>query len=191
MTRRESASGLPNVCAGLQPDDAIWKTRAHWRAVWLIVGRLLDQMDEPSRDGLEQAAGEVKAACETLFPILDQLGEATCPFCERPCCQVADPRFDLRDILLIHLAAPAVPMGQPRGEGHAACRYLGPEGCILPRLARPWICAWYLCPGQKRRLLSRCPGERERLEAAVKEVKLKRRVLEDRFIEAQAADPGG
>jgi hypothetical protein len=28
-------------------------------------------------------------------------------------------------------------------------RYWKPKGCVLPRMSRPWICTWYLCPTQK------------------------------------------
>jgi len=66
----------------------------------------------------------------------------------------------------------------------AVCRYLTDTGCSLPRVARPWICTWYLCPVQAELLRTRLPRQERRIAEAWQEIKASRKRMERAFIEA-------
>jgi len=176
------AAELPRVCAGRDLKDTAWQGREQWQAVNAVIDYQLERLGEGSLAAIRKPAESLKSAYQAIYPMLEHLCEMTCPWCEAPCCRLADPRFDLRDLLFIHLVGAPVPMGQPRGEGHASCRYLGPRGCRLPRRSRPWICTWYLCPRQKQCLASNDLRELEEIEHAARKIKEERINTESGFI---------
>ena len=133
-------------------------------------------------DRVCETAGNLKNEFSAVYPLLDRLCELTCPSCRAPCCQVADPRFDLRDLIFVHFTHAAIPIGQPRDEGFTICRFLGPAGCILPRASRPWICTWYLCPSQKALLNKAFSGSSAALQDSIKTIKSYRKQLESRWL---------
>jgi len=183
-------NGLPRVSAGSDIADQTWKTPVLWHAVNATLGYLIDRYGDSLAHAC-LAAKNVKNDLLAIFPLLDSLCRATCPACQTPCCRVADACFDLRDLIFIHLINAPVPLGQPRGNGNRVCRYLGSDGCRLPRLSRPWICTWYLCPKQKALLGRSDPQGLERLQATVSDVKTGRREMENRFIEVLGRPAGG
>jgi hypothetical protein len=71
---------------------------------------------------------------------------------------------------------------QPKANLSMPCRYLGPRGCRLPRIARPWICTWYLCPTQTAKLRNGHQAKRKLLNGARAQIKLERNLLENEFI---------
>lgn len=132
----------------------------------------------------------------TLKDLLNELGErfeaigaATCGHCPHPCCATARPWFDFRDLLFIHLTGQAFPEGQPLEIDSTICRYLGPKGCRLIRLQRPWICTWYVCPTQTVRMRRQDLRLKERMTQLVQETKGIRIEMEDRFVEAVVSHP--
>jgi len=183
---RVTIESLPRMCAGRSVEEQTWKRRSFWLAVQSVLAFTLDQMPGEWREGLEGQAKAIKAEYEAIFPLLDRACAATCPWCPTPCCLVADARFDLKDLLFIHLTRGPLPLGQPRGDGHAVCRYLGPSGCLLRRLSRPWICTWYLCPMQKQ-WFSLSIVEKEEfkeLNKRVEGMKRQRKELEKQYLRA-------
>jgi len=172
---------LPCVSAGPDIGDPTWKRPALWRAANAALDYLIDRHAD-SLGPVRSVAQELRDGLLCLFPTLDSLCERTCPECQTPCCRVADARFDLRDLIFTHLVGIAVPPGQPRSDGNSVCRYLGPHGCLLPRLSRPWICTWYLCPQQKRLFVQSDPYRFAQFKASIGRIKLCRKQLEDDFI---------
>lgn len=170
------------MCAGRGLKDTTWQSREQWQAVNAVIDYLLERLGEGPLAVIRESAEALNGAYLAIYPVLENMCEMSCPWCEAPCCRVADPRFDLRDLLFIHLIGAPVPIGQPRGEGHGICRYLGPQGCRLPRRSRPWICTWYICPRQKQWLSSNDPRGLKAIERAVGAIKWMRRQLEDEFI---------
>ena len=182
MTRRLSFESLPRLCAGRDAAEQTWKRRPIWQAVQNVLAFTLDQMSGECRGGLEEQAKALQADYEAIFPLLDRACAATCPWCPMPCCLVADARFDLKDLLFIHLRRVPVPLGQPRGDGHAVCRYLGPSGCLLPRISRPWICTWYLCPMQKQWFFAYDKKGWRQISGAIESIKKQRNELERQYV---------
>ena len=126
-------------------------------------------------------AAAIRAHLENLFPVLDDLCRATCPDCRDSCCRKATVAFDHADLIFLLLTGQTVPGCHPRAQASAgaACTFLSPAGCRLPRLQRPWICTWYLCPTQKAHLEGGRSGPFLGCRDAVKDL---RRRMESEYI---------
>lgn len=169
----------------MPPDTAslFWIDPQLWREANLSPSRLLRMWSaelEPART----VALRMEALLEEVIPIMEALCDETCPVCSDPCCVRASVRFNLADLLFLHLTGQAVPLAQAGPEERGACRYLGAEGCLLPRLSRPWTCRRYLCPQQKRLLRHYPPSGQRRFELALERIRGLRRDLENVFIQA-------
>jgi hypothetical protein len=158
-----------------------WGKSAAWREANRTLGFLIRR----HRRELAQAvtiARRVQVHLASLFALMDDLCTATCRFCPDPCCLTAKVWIDFRDLLFLHLAGQPVPMAQLRHDLNGACRCLGPKGCTLPRISRPWVCAWYLCPPQAARLKKKAPPVQENFRRAVQAVKTGRKEMEAEFV---------
>ena len=122
-------------------------------------------------------ARNIAANYRALFPRLEALCRATCPWCPTPCCGHATVWFDAVDRCFLNLQGLALPPGPFGPETTPPCRYLGPRGCRLPRLQRPWICHWYLCPTQRRRLQAEGPEALEGMDRLILQSKAARRAM--------------
>ena len=128
-----------------------WTDHSEWieanRSVAKIVCR-----HRLSHSPIIALAQRLRIHLEEISPLMDRLCRATCRFCAEPCCLTAWAGFDFKDLLFLHLSGQPIPISQTRCNQHEPCRYIGACGCRLPRLSRPWICTWYLCPDQMSRL---------------------------------------
>lgn len=80
--------------------------------------------------------------------IMNRYCAITCDECHSPCCNANGIYYDRADLLYLLALDADLPAGQTREKSGDACRYLTPEGCLLPRMCRPFICTWYLCEPQ-------------------------------------------
>ena len=126
-------------------------------------------------------AHDTRNRLETIFPILNNLCMNSCTMCPEPCCLSAKIWFNYQDLLFLHFTEQPIPDNQPLSSVKDQCRYISPKGCILPRLHRPWICTWYLCPPQMA-VLRREIGKKEQVEQMILEIKEKRKAMENEFI---------
>lgn len=166
-------------------------TRPPWAEPdqWHQVQEALDLtigLHGPALDPARAQAGRMEAALLGLEPFLEELCAATCPRCLEPCCLTARVWLDFKDLVFLHLSGQALPLAQLRSRTGQACRYLGPDGCTLARLSRPWVCAWYICPPQKRRLRRMSPARQDEFARLVEVVKAARKLMEAAFVEAVA-----
>lgn len=128
------------------------------------------------------AARDLRRLVASIFPILNNLCIATCPWCPEPCCLTASPWYDFRDLVFLHLNLLEIPRAQTIYAYRETCRYLSPRGCTLPRITRPWICTWYLCPVQTAYLKKRNRCQWRAFDRRVCEIKHGRKQLEEEFI---------
>ncbi|MFW5810911.1 MAG: hypothetical protein ACOCWY_04855 [Thermodesulfobacteriota bacterium] len=159
-----------------------WDTPDQWAEINRTFGHLLRRRHadmKPARD----IAGQIESRMADLFPLMSELCRYTCPECREPCCRVATLWYNFQDLLFLHLTEQAVPESQPLRRFQEPCRYLGPRGCILDRMARPWICTWYICPPQTVRLRKMGRIRRQETEAAMDEIKALRHAMEETFID--------
>jgi hypothetical protein len=155
--------------------DIPWNTPEIWREANQSLGRLI-ACHQPVLQPIVHTAIEIRNRLTHIFPVVDTVCAATCTHCPEPCCLSAKIWFDFKDLLFIHLTGQMLPPAQPLADGAGICRYAGPRGCRLPRLSRPWICSWYLCPPQKR------SGPGVEMKIALAAIQTARKQLEDQFI---------
>lgn len=158
-----------------------WATPSEWREVNDALVHLMGHHAD-ALPPLVRMARNIGERLEAVFPVMDHLCCLTCPECREPCCRVAKPWFDLRDLLFLHLAGGGIAPSQPIAGRRDHCRYLTPKGCSLPRIERPWICTWYLCPVQKKILRSETPDSVWETEEALKWIADRRKQLEAEWI---------
>jgi len=114
--------------------------------------------------------------------LLDDLCAVTCPWCPDNCCLTATVWIDFKDLLFLHLNGHEIPPSQLLADLKETCRYWGPRGCMLPRIARPWVCTWYLCPTQKANLRQKPKSVQDLFSRAVQAIKTGRKEMESEFI---------
>ncbi|MCB2188574.1 MAG: hypothetical protein KQJ78_19305 [Deltaproteobacteria bacterium] len=124
---------------------APWAGPEAWARVWRNLQAELGACG-PGRARLAALADEAARALAATFPLLDRLTPATCPVCREVCCQKARVVATSRDLLFFAAAGLPPPPAQLRDRLSQPCRHLGPTGCRLPRLSRPFLCNWWLCP---------------------------------------------
>ncbi len=158
-----------------------WPTPAAWQqanaSIDLHVKRYYRALKPVMR-----IASQTRIRLESIFTVLDEICRQTCPWCPEPCCLVARPWYDFRDLVFLHLNGLIVPPAQTIDNLKTTCRYSSPKGCTLLRITRPWICTWYLCPVQSRKLRGTDNDCWEQLSRRLAEIKSARRQMEEAFI---------
>lgn len=160
-----------------------WSSPAEWREINAAFAYLMDRLG-PSLDPAREQARRVEAGMTALFPLMDDLCAPTCPDCSEPCCRVATLWYNFDDLLFLHLRGISPPDGQPMTGLGQTCRFLGPVGCRLHRLHRPWICTWYICPPQTRLLRHRGRELPQQVDAIIADIKAGRAAMEAAFLRA-------
>lgn len=161
-----------------------WKKLIEWREFNLTLATTISTHAAE----LNQArfiAGDIQEQLNSITHFMDRLCGKTCAYCPTACCLSAKIWADFKDVLFWHLACQAVPLEQNISHSHDICQYLGSRGCVLPRLSRPFVCTWYLCPTQVSRL-RRIPenDDRTRLQNALQSIKQQRLMMENAFVAA-------
>lgn len=158
-----------------------WAPPHEWqavnRAIRFHLGRYLENFKP-----VVSLAQKVKRHLETIFPVLQEMCADSCPWCPEPCCLKASVWFDFKDLLFLHFNKQRIPPAQPKANLSVPCRYLAPDGCRLPRIARPWICTWYLCPTQTAKLRNGHQGKHKLLDQVFTQIKSGRNQLESEYI---------
>ncbi len=180
--RQVTAAGhggpLEGVEAGVPwPTEALWNEAREALRYSLLQGA--DRMAAARR-----SAARLAHQLDLLADRFDQLAATTCGACPAPCCRHAKVWLDFQDLLFIHLHRESLPPHQLRRNLHEPCRYLARHGCTLPRLSRPWICTWYVCPTQRQALALDVPGGMAQIATALVRVKSLREEMERCFLTA-------
>jgi hypothetical protein len=175
-------SGVDRVCAvGFEDNAPPWRNEQLWQAADNTLQYLIYHY-QYQLDQIIETADSIKILVASIDSPLDWLCKNTCAQCFAPCCLVADVSYDFRDLVFIHLTDQTKPPGQPRRKAHDVCRYLGPEGCLIPRFERPWICTWYICAVQKKYLADHDEILRTQLLSVIAQAGMLRKQMEDSFI---------
>ena len=161
--------------------ESLWGTRDTWETVNRNLEYLI-RLHYPKMDRAIDLAREVQIRLESIFSLLDDLCAVTCPWCPDHCCLVAKVWIDFKDLLFLHLNGHQVPPAQLLSDLKETCRYWSPKGCMLPRIARPWVCTWYLCPTHKASLRQKPKSVQDKFSRAVQAIKTGRKEMESEFI---------
>jgi len=158
-----------------------WNTKASW----LEANQSLDfliQRNLPDLDRAMSLAHRVQTRLSSMFSLLDDLCRDTCPWCPDPCCLSAKVWIDFKDLLFLHLGGHPIPSEQLLSNLKNVCRYWSLKGCVLPRMTRPWVCTWYLCPTQQANLRQKARYTQNEVSRLIHAVKSCRTEMEAEFI---------
>jgi hypothetical protein len=158
-----------------------WATPRAWQAASQSV-RFHRQIYDPGFEPVTLLAQKLRRRLESIFSDLDELCIDSCPWCPEPCCLKASVWYDFKDLLFLHFNEQPIPPVQPKANLNMPCRYMGSRGCRLPRMTRPWICTWYLCPTQTAKLRNGHQAKRELFDQTIARIKSERILLENEFI---------
>ena len=170
----------------MHPTEPIKATPHTDPADWRILNRIAAAAaaDLPPGAPARVIAAEIHLEIIWLDWPAGRIGALTCPTCSDPCCRRAWVFFDRTDLFFLHLRGLEVPDSQTFGPTGRVCRFLTDRGCRLPRINRPWLCNWYICPDQIALMTERAPLALAALESGRNRVtRLRRRLREslDRF----------
>jgi len=137
---------------------------------------------------LRMLAKQIVQGYHDIEPVLNRACAITCPSCAEVCCMRATVWYDLKDLLVLYLAQGRFPKRQIYRNADNSCCNLTHSGCRLPRLERPFICTWYICPEQKQALAG-LPGlgldyTAESVSATMEKIQSVRKALEEAYIKA-------
>ena len=173
---------MPESLMDIQSESGMpWASPGSWKAA----NQAVDYHLQRYRFDLKHTAivaQEIKFGLNSIFSILDELCSHSCPWCPEPCCLNAIVWFDFKDLLYLHINKLPISPAQPKVNLSTPCKYLGPNGCRLPRIARPWICTWYLCPTQTANLRNAHQDYHNVLKQNFAQIKSGRKLLENEFI---------
>ena len=159
-----------------------WDVPGDWREVQISIDHHLSVY--AGRSGvLVEVAGAIAGKIDSLESVLDNLCERTCPDCREPCCVRATVRYDFRDLVFLHFLWKGLPVGQPSAVAGKACSCLGDKGCVIPRMVRPFMCTWYLCPAQMALVRAAEAGSEAFLVGWLREIQECRKALERGFLQ--------
>lgn len=158
-----------------------WSNPEEWAEINRAFAHLV-QRRHAALGPAREIARRIESRMTELFPLMSELCRHTCPDCREPCCRVATLWHTFEDLLFLHLTEQTIPESQPLRRFQEPCRHLGPCGCVLDRMARPWICTWYICPPQTARLRKSGIEEKKKADAAMEDIKAWRRDMEEAFI---------
>jgi hypothetical protein len=160
-----------------------WPTNRLWAEAQAALRHSL-ALSEARLVPVRRPAAAIAHGLDRLADLFDQLASTTCAVCQDPCCRHAKVWFDFKDLLFLHLHGEILPPHQLRRNPHEPCRYLGRRGCRLPRLSRPWICTWYVCPRQRQAIERDIPGGWAQTDRLRVRVKSRRDAMESAFLKA-------
>ena len=161
-----------------------WKEPAEWREFHHTLSHTIStRAVELNR--ARSMAFNIREQFLAASRIMERLCSQTCTHCPAVCCLSAKIWADFKDVLFWHFCGLAVPLWQTISHVDQICRYLGSRGCTLPRLSRPFVCTWYLCPTQVSRLQANTnDDDLESLRSTLRSIKHDRQMMENAFVEA-------
>jgi len=94
---------------------------------------------------LKRYAEEYKACMLKLDPAIEHFTSKVCPYCGTVCCKQKFAFPNKEDIILFWSLDIDIPFYDFNRDINGSCQFLSYNGCVLPRLHRPFRCTWYFC----------------------------------------------
>jgi hypothetical protein len=145
---RSPISDSPEVPLSRTEESSLWRqpmSDSQWQEVVASLKTRMAMLDTRSFQSL---AGQIREAVQWLEPMMTQYCDLTCPGCDDPCCRANAIFYNRTDMLCMLAMDISPPPGQTRILPFQSCRYLTSNGCCLQRIARPYVCVWFLCEAQ-------------------------------------------
>jgi hypothetical protein len=170
-----------------------WQDGKEWQALTLFFDTI-KKVNHVAFEPLYQRAEAIRKLFKTLSQPMDDLCAVTCINCRDICCKKATIWFDFKDLLYLYFAFGRLPGSQIFKTGdstdHRQCCNFSTTGCLLSRLERPFVCTWYLCPDQKKVLMSGDDVKGEVFMATINRIKGLRTEMESQFCRLSAGMQG-
>jgi hypothetical protein len=160
-----------------------WADPPQWREANDTLAGLFARRG-PDLDPVRRAAGRARSILEVLSDRFDRWTAVVCPSCRTICCQHARVAYGFRDLVFLHALNLCPPPLQLRDHDDAVCRYLGPQGCDIERIRRPFVCTWYYCGPMLDLYYDLRPREQRRLSGLMTDAQKYLGEMEDLFIRA-------
>lgn len=163
-----------------------WNSAALWKEANNSFGHIVRHF--PYR--IEKAtfhARMIRDIITALSPVMDELC-SICHSCASPCCTHATIWYDFRDLLYLHLTGASIPGCQIVKEPGMSCPLFEKTGCTIHRVFRPFICTWYICPGQNAFIHKRYPEKKQKIQNMLFLLKKHRKEMENKFIHGVCMD---
>lgn len=158
-----------------------WPESSLWMQAELSLQMTLGNGDDFS--GAYGCAAEYARLMTGMDRLQGALSSLSCVDCSKICCHHATVWYDFRDLLFAMLHRGALPERQIYRGDNGWCAMLGPKGCTLPRVQRPFLCTWYVCAEQKRILALEDYRILAPLNDGLLEMKMLRQRMEMQFLE--------
>jgi hypothetical protein len=145
---RSPISNSPNVPLSTTEESSLWRqpmSDSHWKEVIACLKARMAVLDLGS---IQSLADQIDEALQWLNPVMTRYCDITCPGCDDPCCSANAIFYSQTDMLSLLAMGISPPPGQTRTRPFQPCRYLTSNGCCLQRIARPYVCVWFLCEAQ-------------------------------------------
>jgi hypothetical protein len=153
-----------------------WQSRSDWEQVGSFFRKSL--VNTSTQSTLENHVSAIAQKLVVVDHLFEGLCELTCTSCTDLCCTRATVWYDYRDLLFHYIHTKTIPARQIIREKGQNCPQLTVSGCRLQRLHRPFICTWYLCPDQKRKLDTFGKTKLDDLCALLVDIKRERQLME-------------
>lgn len=167
------------------PSNIPWHMDEEWNQVFLSL-KVIENRGKGRLTDLYSMAKKIQKKNEIMSEPMEKLCSCTCINCEDICCLRATIWFDFKDLLYIYFAIGKFPESQIKKitleNKIRACNCLTKNGCVLPRIERPFVCTWYLCPDQKEYLRHFYPQLIIDFEQTLLDIKELRNKIEEEFI---------
>lgn len=121
-----------------------------WNEIRRTLSLLVKGLDDSDRKLAERIALSIANIFSELDLIMDLLCTRTCHYCSNICCHAKVVFYTEVDLLFLTVYGKFYPSSQTRlSPEQEFCSYWKrAQGCILPRLFRPYICTWFICDRQ-------------------------------------------
>jgi hypothetical protein len=132
----------------IQEESSLWRkpmSDSKWQE---LIADLKSSMAMLDQGSVQPIAKRICHAVQWLDLIMAKYCAITCSSCDDPCCGAEAVFYNRTDMLSLLAMGIAPSPGQTRTSPNQPCRYLTPAGCRLPRIARPYVCVWFLCQAQ-------------------------------------------
>lgn len=161
--------------------DIPWQGPEAWAEMEMSFLTAARALSAENVSALSSLARKIAINYDCIDEILTTLCGQSCSSCEAVCCRHATVWYDFRDVLFSYFYRQNLPSRQVCKNEDGTCLHLQADGCRLPRVERPFICTWYVCPPQKQLLDSGEEKIRLQSEHSLGEIQRTRKRLEDSF----------
>jgi len=142
---------------------------------------LRDELSRLDTHQIQLLIRRIAEGIRSMDGVMTRYCELTCPFCEDPCCTGLKVFYNQADMLYLVTLGEELPPGQTRAQAAEPCRYLAPDGCLLPRIIRPYVCVWFICEAQMELFQAESAASQRRFIETMQDVRACRLKIESLY----------